>query len=107
MPCRFALATVMLVVLALPAAAQEYAFGFHGGDAGSGYDLTCGNDAVLVGISGKANQWVDQITARCVKVKSNGDWNGSVFSKGPAGGTSGNAIGAQDCPSGSAVASIS
>jgi hypothetical protein len=106
MPSRFALA-VFLSALSAPLAAQEHVFGFHGGDAGTAFDLTCGTDGVLVGISGKANQWVDQLTARCVKVKSNGDWNGSVFTRGPAGGTSGTSIGPRDCPAGSAVAGIS
>ena len=107
MPSRIVLAVVLLAASAAPAAAQEHQWPFHGGTAGTSYDITCGNDAVLVGVSGKGNQWLDQITARCVKVKSNGDWNGSVFTRGPAGGTSGNALAAQDCPAGSAVASIS
>jgi len=108
MPIRSALLASILICAALPLAAQEYEFTNHGGTGTPPtFDLTCGTAGVLVGVSGFKGQWLDQLTARCVKVESDGDWSGSPFTKGPAGAPGGTAFGNLECPNGSAVASVS
>lgn len=102
-------AHIALVAAAAAAAFAlvEYEFPLHGGTGGTGsYDLTCGDGAVLVGVTGRRGQWLDQLRARCVRVAVDGSWSGAPFTQGTAGGTTGTAFGPLDCPAGSAVASV-
>lgn len=74
----------------------------HGGNGGDDFSIDCGDDAVLVGVSGRKGSWIDRISARCVKVAMDGKWLGSVFSRGQAGGDGGNSF-TFDCPRDSAI----
>ncbi len=61
----------------------------RGGSGGSSFNLDCGSDAVLAGVVLHAGALVDSVEAMCVKVKADGSWSGSSFSKGKAGGSGG------------------
>jgi hypothetical protein len=85
----------------------EFSAGPGGGSrAGSTYSLSCGNDAVLVGISGTAGFWIDRVTAHCRRVTNDGRWDGSPFPAGSAGGPGGTSAFSLQCPTNFAVTDI-
>jgi len=73
--------------------------------SGTPFDLNCGRDGVLAGVSGRGDWWMDQLTARCVRVNNDGTWSGGIFTRGPTGGTGGKAF-TRDCPQNFAATQI-
>jgi len=61
----------------------------RGGSGGSAFNLDCGSDAVLAGVTIRAGTLVDSVEVICVKVRADGSWSGSYASKGKAGGSGG------------------
>ncbi|USH01445.1 DUF1929 domain-containing protein [Grimontia kaedaensis] len=87
--------------------AQGYNTELFGGAGGSAASSQCAADEVLVGISGRAGDILDYISAQCVNVDDNGNWLSQPRTvSGGIGGTGGNAF-ALTCPVGSGVASVS
>jgi hypothetical protein len=78
----------------------------HGGDGGHNFALDCGDDSVLVGMSGGKGDWLDSLQARCTNV-SQGTWTGAVFATETAGGTGGRSSFSVTCPRNTAVKGIS
>jgi hypothetical protein len=78
----------------------------HGGGGGDSFRLNCGNDAVLVGVSGRAGDWLNRLRARCTRVAANGRWLGDVFTTGTVGGGGGTADFTATCPINSAIRGI-
>lgn len=74
-----------LALWAVPAPAQEFAGRPVGGRGGTSFELDCGPDGVLVGISGTADDRINQLVAHCRQVQNTGEWNGSPFTRGGAG----------------------
>jgi hypothetical protein len=95
-----------LVSWTLPAVAQEFKGPIWGGSGGtSSYDLDCGTSGVMVGIYGKAGNWVDQIGITCQKVNADGTL-GSTYTRGPKGGSGGSGATSR-CDSGMVVGAMS
>jgi hypothetical protein len=78
----------------------------HGGSGGSRFRLDCGDDKVLIGVSGRKGQWLDQIKGRCTKVSSNGKWVGNWDVTESAGGNGGTDF-TVTCPRDTAIQGIS
>lgn len=82
-----------------------------GGTGGTPYVRDCGNGEVMVGLSGKAGQWIDGMAPWCVPVGPNGGWQSAPHSLASIGGngnpawppTSFQSI----CPTGHAVSGFS
>ena len=78
-----------------------------GGSGGESFDVDCGVDSVLVGLTGRSGAWLDQIQAICVQVDESGKWIGSPTKiSTPKGGDGGLAF-SQQCEEHHAVAGIS
>jgi hypothetical protein len=77
-----------------------------GGKGGTAFEASCGENAVLVGIRGRAGQTVDQVQGLCVKVDPvSGSWIGGVYQT-PAFGGGGGSPFVMQCDVGSAVVRI-
>lgn len=71
------------------AIAAEFKGPVWGGSGGNhSYNLDCGSGGVMVGVSGKAGSWIDQLVVTCRSVAANGSL-GSTYTRGPVGGTGG------------------
>jgi|GEM_PF-2064385 len=89
----------------VPATAQEFKGPLWGGSGGtSSYNLDCGSSGVMVGIYGKAGDWVDQIGITCQTVNANGTL-GSTYTRGPKGGAGGTGATSR-CLSGQVVGAL-
>jgi hypothetical protein len=108
--CRDCLLGLIFCLLAVAVgwegAAQgaEFSSPTYGGSGGQSYNLGCGSQAVLIGVQGKAGDWVDSIMAICRHVNANGTL-GDTFTKGPTGGNGGS-VRSETCPTGTVVESI-
>jgi sucrose-6-phosphate hydrolase SacC (GH32 family) len=60
-----------------------------GGDGGTRYDRACGENEVMVGLSGKAGQWLDGMAPWCVPLSQNGRWQGAPHRLASTGGDPG------------------
>lgn len=100
-----AMGCAALCLIVVDAGAIEFSSPTYGGNGGTPYNLDCGNGAVMVGVQGKAGQWIDSVMVVCQQVKSDGNL-GNRFTKGPAGGNGGVVTG-QSCREGRVVGSIS
>lgn len=88
------------------AAGAEFVSPRAGGSGGDhSYDLDCGSDAVLTGLSGRWGSWMDSIGIICRKVNTDGTL-GSSFTRGPKGGTGGTEGGNPGCEPGNVVQSV-
>lgn len=89
----------------LPATAQEFKGPLWGGGGGaSSYNLDCGSSGVMVGIYGKAGNWIDQIGITCQTVNADGTL-GSTYTRGPKGGAGGTGATSR-CASGKVVGAL-
>lgn len=61
----------------------------HGGQGGTPFNAPCGQNSVLVGLVGAAGTLVERIQPVCVRVKSDGSWDGVTFGVGFYGGRGG------------------
>ena len=57
-----------------------------GGTGGTRYDRACGDDEVMVGLSGKAGQWLDGMAPWCVPLGQNGRWQSAPHPLASTGG---------------------
>ena len=57
-----------------------------GGTGGTPYVRDCGNGEVMVGLSGKAGQWIDGMAPWCVPVGPNGGWQSAPHPLASIGG---------------------
>ncbi|OED44199.1 hypothetical protein AB833_02250 [Chromatiales bacterium (ex Bugula neritina AB1)] len=84
---------------ALPVRGSIYAQTSHmGGGGGSAFDIDCGVEKVLAGISGRAGSLIDQVTALCVSVDDDGSWIDSPARTGQSRGGGGGTAFNQTCP---------
>ncbi len=60
-----------------------------GGTGGTRYDRACGDGEVMVGVSGKAGQWLDGMAPWCVPLSQNGRWQGAPHRLASTGGDPG------------------
>src|SRR6267143_356058 len=74
----------------------------HGGGGGNNFNLDCGNDRVLIGVSGKKGEWLDRLRGECIKVTTDGTWLGTSSATAGAGGDGGNTF-AVTCPRNTAI----
>jgi len=87
-------------------ASPEYSTPLFGGSGGNqSYNLDCGNGSVLVGAIYKAGMWLDAIGIICQQVNSQTGALEREFTRGPFGGTGGQAKIAR-CPAGDVVQGI-
>lgn len=103
-------ACLLAVALALGASsttgAAEFVTPLAGGGGGDhSYNLNCGADGVLVGLSGRWGAWMDSIGIICRKVNADGTL-GSVFTLGPKGGGGGSIAGNPACNAGNVVQGV-
>lgn len=108
MPARvLVLAAVASIALgASPAPAAEQKSPIWGGGGGThGYNLDCGSTGVMVGVTVKWGQWIDQLGLICRTVKADGTL-GSFYTRGPVGGQGGNQSGPSQCREGFVVVSV-
>ncbi len=84
----------------------EYATPIFGGSGGNrSYNLDCGNGAVLVGAVVKGGLWLDALGIICQRVVSQTGALGDEFTRGPVGGSGGDALFSR-CRNGKVVAGI-
>lgn len=98
----------MLACLAAapPAPAAEYQTAAAGGGGGNPFTLRCPNDSVLVGLEGRAEAFLDQVTLVCRQVDPLGRWVGGSHG-GSAGGTGGKPFPVVfECPTNQAISGI-
>ena len=70
----------------------EYSTPLFGGSGGNrSYNLDCGNQSVLVGVTYKSGLWLDAIGIICQQVNPQTGALGNEFTRGPVGGTGGTA----------------
>lgn len=103
-------ASLFAVALALGASsttgAAEFVTPLAGGTGGDlSYNLNCGADGVLVGLSGRWGGWLDSIGIICRKVNADGTL-GSAFTLGPKGGNGGSTAGNPTCNAANVVQSV-
>ena len=83
----------------------EFSSPTYGGSGGtSNYNLDCGRGSVLVGVQGKAGQWLDNLMAVCQQIRTDGRL-GTRFTRGPAGGSGGSVV-SDPCPNGQVVGEV-
>jgi hypothetical protein len=75
-------------------------------EASKAFNVNCGADGVMVGISGRQGWWMDQITPQCRTINSDGTLSSALRSGGSAGGNGGTAKGPFTCPQGHVVVGI-
>lgn len=73
---------------------------------GNAFNLSCGSDRVLIGITGAQGQWVDRVQGICIQVTSDGKWIGGETTTASSGGTSGTSYTIR-CVANSAVVALS
>ncbi len=77
-----------------------------GGKSGTPFQISCGENAVLVGIKGRAGQTIDQVQGLCVKVDPvSGSWIGGVYQTSAFGGGGGSPF-VMQCDVGTGVVGI-
>lgn len=77
-----------------------------GGKGGIAFEASCGDNAALVGIKGRAGNTIDQVQGLCVRVDPvSGSWIGGVYQT-PAFGGGGGSPFVMQCDVGSAVVRI-
>src|SRR4051794_10584882 len=87
MRCALALCFAACPVLLLAASSNLPS---HGGTNGESFSLDCGDDSVLVGMSGRTGDWLDSLQARCTRVSNHGTaWAGNIFTSERVGNVSG------------------
>ena len=101
----FLRASVLLLPLANLAHGGEYLTGVAGGGGGTAYVLRCPSDHVLVGITGRAGAWVDQIAPVCAQISRDGRWVGYSVA-GPSAGAGGDANFSLQCPRDQALSGL-
>lgn len=104
------LALIFYLVLAQPSPAFAWVSSAAGGRGGSSFDIRCRDDFVLVGILGRAGDWLDRVKGHCAEREHVADWitlqiNYSGTSL--VGGGGGDEDFVRFCPEGQAVSGIS
>lgn len=79
----------------------------HGGNGGRYFTLDCGDERVLIGVSGRKGQWLDSIRAHCIKARTDGYWSGTPTASARVGGSGGSDNFSEFCERNSAVKRIS
>ena len=103
-PCRWAAAVGLLIsVTALPAFAADT--GTIGGPGGGAFRLMCPGNQVLVGLTGRAGEWMDQVAPVCVTVHI-ASWVGTPRPGRATGGSGGGPFTSM-CPRDSVVVGFS
>lgn len=98
--------SVLVSSLAPPAPAYDRLDFAAGGKGGNPFEASCGENAVLVGIKGRAGQTIDQVQGLCVKIDPvSGSWIGGVYQTGAFGGGGGSPFVIQ-CDVGTAIVRI-
>jgi hypothetical protein len=95
----------LVMTLGLPALGLAAALVLWPGQA-EAFNVHCGTNGVMVGISGRQGWWMDRVTPRCRNINSDGTLSSTVSSGGSAGGNGGTAKGPFTCPQNHVVVGI-
>ena len=86
-PCHLVAAVALaMAVTGVPTLAADTAT--IGGPGGGSFRLVCAQGMFLVGVTGRAGDWLDQVAPVCATIDAAGRWKG-VLRTGPATGGSG------------------
>jgi hypothetical protein len=95
----------LVMTLGLPALGLTAALVLWPGQA-EAFNVNCGSNGVMVGISGRQGWWMDRVTPRCRSINSDGTLSSTISSGGSAGSNGGTAKGPFTCPQNHVVVGI-